>query len=143
MQTIITTSDLRAAIVELEIRQASEGILLKEQALLTYESIKPINIIKNIFEEAGESHDVVENLINSSVGLSAGYLSKFLFQGISGGPIRKILGTALMFGVKKLVAHNPETVKTWGRVIFKMVKNLLHEKDNKARTNETWETTGQ
>jgi hypothetical protein len=143
MQTIITTSDLRAAIVELEIRQASEGILLKEQALLTYESIKPINIIKNIFEEAGESHDVVENLINSSVGLSAGYLSKFLFQGISGGPIRKILGTALMFGVKKLVAHNPETVKTWGRVIFKMVKNLLHEKDNTARTNETWETTGQ
>ena len=143
MQTIITTDDLRAAIVQLEARQAAEGILLKEQALLTYESIKPINIIKNIFEEAGESHDVVENLINSSVGLSAGYLSKFLFQGISGGPIRKILGTALMFGVKKLIAHNPETVKTWGNGIFRMVKNLLHQKENKARFNKTWEITGE
>jgi hypothetical protein len=143
MQTIITQTDLRAAIVLLEMRQASEGILLKEQALLTYENIKPINIIKNIFEEAGKSHDLQDNLINSSIGLSAGYLSKFLFQGISGGPVRKILGTALMFGIKNLVAHNPETVKNWGRGIFKMVNNLLHEKENKARIHESRETTSQ
>ena len=88
MKTIITQDDLRAAIVELEIRQDAEAILLKEQAMLTYESIKPINLIKNLFRESAESDELKGDLLNSTIGISAGFLSKIMFQGVSGGPIK-------------------------------------------------------
>jgi len=142
MQTIFTQTDLRAAIVQLEFKQAEEGKLLKEQALITYESIKPLNFVKNFFREAGESEDLQENFINSTVGLSAGYLSNVVFQRLSGSPVKKILGAALMFGIKSLVKHNPETIKNWGRVIFKIVKNLLAEKDKNAYINNNPEKAG-
>jgi hypothetical protein len=54
-----------------------------------------------------------------------------MFQGRSGGPVRKILGTALMFGIKNLIAQNPETVKKWGGLFFTIVRNLLREKNTK------------
>ncbi len=143
MQTIVTQADLRAAIVQLEARQYTEGILLKEQALLTYESIKPINLIKNIFRESAESDELRGDLLNSSIGLSAGYVSKFLFQGFSGGPVKKILGTAIMFGIKNLVAHNPETVKKMGRIFFASMKKLLGNKDKKDHAGDSSEIPAQ
>ncbi len=140
MQTIITPDDLRAAIVSLEMRQRTEAALLKEQALLTYESIKPVNMIKNIFRESSESDELRGNLLNTSIGLSAGYASKFLFQGFSGGPVRKILGTAIMFGIKNLVAHNPNTVKKIGSAFFSLIRKLRSKKVSRTQIAESLET---
>ncbi|MEI8046781.1 MAG: hypothetical protein WCI92_05330 [Bacteroidota bacterium] len=139
MQTIITETDLRNAILALESRQAEESFLLKEQFLVTVESIKPVNLIKNIFREAAESPDLQDNIINSTIGLSTGYLSKLLFQSISGSPVKKILGTAIMFGIKNLVAQNPETVKSWGKSVFHLIKNLLGDKETKTDEKDTSE----
>jgi hypothetical protein len=141
MQTIITEDDLRIAILQLEDTQAEEGKVLKAQFLVAVESIKPINLIKSVFTEAVESEDLQRNLVNSSIGLSAGYITKVLFQGISHSPLRKILGTALMFGIKNLVAQNPEAIKTGGRIFFKTIRDLLSSKDKKARESEAWEIT--
>lgn len=140
MQKIVTQTDLRVAILQLESKQELEGIMLKEQFLVAYESVKPINLIKSTFLEAAESKDLQDNLINSALGMSAGFVSKLLFQGISGSPIKKILGTALMFGIKNLVAHNPETVKSWGKVFFSIVKNILADKEKRAPESEARET---
>jgi len=142
MEKIITENDLRAAILELESRQSGEARVMKEQFLVAVESIKPINLIKSTFIEAAESGDLQDNLFNSTLGLSAGYVSKVLFQSVSGSPIKKVLGTAIMFGIKNLVARNPDTVKTWGRVLFTVVKNLLSEKSKKKPDNEVWEASG-
>lgn len=141
MQTIVTESDLRNAILQLESRQADENILMKAQFLIAVESIKPINLIKSAFIEATESEDLQANFVNTSIGLSAGYVSKMLFQGISHGPLRKIIGTAIMFGIKNLVAQNPETVKTGGRIFFKIIRDLLG-KDKNTHTKEARATTG-
>jgi hypothetical protein len=137
MQTIFTEADLRAAIVQLEFKQAEEKIVLKEQALVAYESIKPINLIRNTLMEAAESQDLHDNFINSSVGLGAGYLSKLLFQGVTNSPIKKFLGTALMFGIKNVVAHNPGTVKSLGKVIFDGIRGVLHKRKIPDAYNET------
>lgn len=131
MQKIITEADLRLAIVQLEGKQTQERILMKEQFLITVETLKPINLIKSTLLEAAESEDLQDNFLNAALGLSAGYVSKMMFQGKSGGPVRKILGTALMFGIKNLIAQNPETVKKWGGLFFTLVRNLLREKNTK------------
>ncbi len=141
MQTIITESDLRFAILQLESKQAEESAILKAQFLVAVESIKPINLIKSVFTEAVESEDLQHNLVNSSIGLSAGYITKILFQGISHSPLRKFLGTALMFGIKNIVAQNPEAIKTGGRIFFKTIRGVLSSKDKKAYESEVREST--
>lgn len=140
MQTIITETDLRVAILQLEAKQAEEGILMKSQFLVAVESIKPINLIKNTLREAAGDEALQDNLVNSAVGLSAGYLIKMLFQSVSDSPIKKILGTAIMFGIKNLVAQKPEMVKSWGKSLFHLIKHLLGEKETETDARESSDT---
>jgi hypothetical protein len=127
MQNIQSFVDLRMAILELEIKQAEEGKLLKEQFHFAYESIKPLNLIKSTFKEAVGSTDLKDDVINASVGLTAGYISKAVFEVVTRGPLKNILGTALMFGIKTVIAKNPEALKSVGKFFF---KNILRRKDS-------------
>lgn len=126
MQNIKTETDLRDAIYLLEMKQTEQGKLLKEQFLVAYESVKPLNLIKSTFKEAVGSNDLKDNIINASVGMTAGIISKAVFQGVTSGPIKKVLGTALMFGIRAIVAKNPGAVKSVGHFIF---KHILRRKD--------------
>ncbi|HEY6503714.1 MAG TPA: hypothetical protein VIZ28_07070 [Chitinophagaceae bacterium] len=123
MQKINTATSLRNAILELEMRQANEGKILKEQFHIAYESLKPLNLIKNTFKQAAGSVALKENLLNTSVGLTAGYLSKILFEGVSHNPLKKLLGSALMFGITNLVTKNPETLKSIGMKLLKVIRS--------------------
>ena len=112
MQKITSQSALKLAILQLEQRQEEEGRILKEQFKLTYNSLKPANILLGAIKDLSSSALLKDNILNSSVSLGAGYASKMLFQGIVSSPIKKILGSALMFGVTKLVSNNPNFIKT-------------------------------
>jgi hypothetical protein len=121
MQKINSAAALRDAIAQLEITHAEEGKMLKQQFHLAYESIKPLNLIKSTFKEAVESPDLKDNIINTSVGLATGYLSKLLFVNVSHNPVRKLLGVALQFGITQMVAKNPEAVKSIGKKLMKII----------------------
>ena len=112
MQKITSQSALKLAILQLEQKQEEEGRILKEQFKLTYNSLKPANILLGAIKDLSSSTLLKDNILNSSVSLGAGYASKMLFQGIVSSPIKKILGSALMFGVTKLVSKNPDFIKT-------------------------------
>lgn len=137
MQTINSASDLRDAILLLEVKQAEEEKMLREQFQLTYESIKPINLIKNTLKEVVHSGDLKDNILSTSVGLTAGYLSKVLFEIVTPSPLRKLLGTALMFGITNLVAKHPEAVKSVGKGFFRIIRNKLSDRGNRANNKET------
>ena len=123
MKTIITESDLKDAIVQLESTWVEEGNMVKDQFYFAVDSIKPINLIKSTFKEAVASRDLKEHIINTSVGLTAGYLTKIVFAGVMKTPLTKLLGTALMFGVTSLVAKNPVAVKSLGKGFFNMIRS--------------------
>jgi hypothetical protein len=123
MRKIDSETDLRDAILQLEIQRANEGEVLKEQFYLAVDSMKPINLIKNTFKEAISSRDLKYDIVNTSVGLTAGYLSKIVFTSVLKTPLAKLFGTALMFGITSLVARNPETVKSLGKGFLKMIRS--------------------
>ena len=122
MQNVNSASELKDSILFLESRQAEEGKILKEQFNLTAESLNPINLIKNSFKEVVGSEDTKGNILNTSVGLTAGYLSKMLFERISNNPFKRLLGTALLFGVTNIIAKNPGIIKSVGRTIFSAIR---------------------
>ena len=130
MEKINSDTDLRAAIAALEQKQLVEADLMKAQFHLAYESVKPINFIKSTIKEVTASQDIKDNLLNTGVGSTAGYLSKKLFEGVSHSPLRKLLGTVLMFGITNAVAKNPEVIKAAATGVMKIINGSLQELKN-------------
>ena len=122
MTKLNSTTDIKQLILQLENQQTIDLKQLREQLHQTYESIKPINLVRNTFKEVVASEELTDNIVNTSVGLAAGYVSKTLFEKASHSPFRKLMGTALLFGVTNLVAKHPHTVKTIGTDFLNIVK---------------------
>jgi hypothetical protein len=122
MQKINSTTDIKQLIRQLESQQAIDLQQLRVQMQATYENIKPINLVRNTFKEVVASEELTDNIVNTSVGLAAGYVSKTLFEKASHSPFKKLMGTALLFGVTNLVAKNPHTVKSIGSDFLNIVK---------------------
>ena len=130
MQKISSTIDLRDAIIVLEGKQALEEKRLRDQMHRTYESVQPINIIKSTLKDALASRELKDDFFNVSVGLTAGYISKVLFESVTHSPLRKLLGTTLMFGITNVVAKNPEAVKAVWRSFFKLIRSKTADRRN-------------
>jgi hypothetical protein len=135
MNTLNSGFNLKETILQLELKQALELKLLRQQLHLTYESIKPINLVKNTFKEVVASEDLTDNIVNTSVGLAAGYVSKTLFEKASHSPFRKLLGTALLFGVTNLVSKNPQTIKAVGLGVIDIIKHKLSNRKHHTNYN--------
>ena len=128
MQKINSSTGLRDAILQLEARQADEELKLKEQLQEVVESVKPINLIRNVFKKAAGSDDAKQNIIGTSIGLTAGFASKLLFQFLTRSPVKKLVGTALLFGITNIVAKNPEKVRTLGRKFLNVFRSKSAKK---------------
>jgi hypothetical protein len=126
MQTINSETDLREAILQLEVKQAEEGKLLKEQFLLTAESFKPANLLKSAFKDIASSPFAIENVLGTAIGLGTGYFSKKIVIGASGNIFRKLFGSVLQIGITNVAAQHPDTVKSIGEFIF---RHIFHKKE--------------
>jgi hypothetical protein len=132
MQYKNPTTELKNAIQLLEAEQAIKGQLLKEQFYITYESLKPINILKSTLKEAATSPYLIENILGSAVGLATGYVSKKIVVGASANIFRKFIGSILQFGVTNLVAQRPDVIKSFGQYIVQHIFRKK-EKDSESR----------
>ena len=117
MQNITSTALLRDAIKLLEEEQAVKEKQLREQFLITYESLKPANILKNTLKDIFTSPNLADNILGSFIGLVTGYLSKKVFIGRSGNKIRKLIGYVMQHGISRAVSHHPDTFKSLGQFI--------------------------
>ena len=121
MQNITSTVSLKSAIQLLESEQAQKGQQLKAQLYIVYESLKPVNLVKNALQDISSSPFLIDNILSTGLGIASGFLTNKIFIGRSGSIIRKLLGTILQFGVTNTVAQHPETIKSIGQVIMQYI----------------------
>ncbi|MDP2338914.1 MAG: hypothetical protein Q8N05_21170 [Bacteroidota bacterium] len=114
---------LKVSIRLLEIRQAEEGQILKEQFKITYESLKPVNLIKNSIKELTSSVEIQNSLFETIISIITGYLTKKIMVSSKSNPFMKILGAILQFGVTSLVAKNAENIRDF---ISDLIDKFLH-----------------
>lgn len=126
MKKITSITELRESIALLEIKQSNEGALLKEQFNLTYESFRPINLIKNTLNELTKSPDLKGDLLNASLSLATGYLSKKIAVGSTHNPFKQLLGTLLQMGVTSIVSKNAEGIKS---TVAQLINNIFNKKE--------------
>ncbi|QNA43329.1 hypothetical protein [Lacibacter sediminis] len=128
MSVILTEADLADAIELAEQKHKKDGVLLVEEFNQALLSLKPVNVLKNIFTEITTSGELKDNLVNTSAGVAAGYAAKMLVAGKSAGLVRNIAGNALQFGISNVVSRNPETIKLIGNTLLLFGKQLFRKK---------------
>lgn len=120
------TDALDELIVLLKKKQAIELQSLKDQFHYTYESLKPVNLIKKTFHDVASSAEIREELITNAIGLASGYLTKKVIVGTSENPFRKILGLFLQFAIATFVTKHSETIKAAGDNILEYVSDYIN-----------------
>jgi hypothetical protein len=126
MKKITSVTELKDAIQILEEEHAIKEQQLKEQFLITLEGFKPAKLIGNTFKEMVVSPFFIENIIDTTVSLATGYLSRKIVVGTSSNIIRKFLGFLMQAGVSNIVAKHPDTIKSIGQTIF---QNIFRKKE--------------
>ncbi len=130
MPRITSVNSLRRAIVSLENRQLAEEQLLIKQFAATYESLKPINLIRKIFDDLLTVSELKEPLIETLTGVLTGYLSKILIIRNSDNAFRRLLGVFVQYGVTNIVSKNSKTIiKTVINILQSFKEALVKEKE--------------
>jgi len=114
---------LKGSIRLLEIQQAEEGKILKEQFKATYESLKLVNIVKASIKDLTESIEIKTSLFDSIVSVLTGYVTKKLMISSKSNPFMKIIGLIMQFGITNLVSKNAETIRTY---ITELIDKFMH-----------------
>jgi hypothetical protein len=117
MENITTDDGLKNAIQLLEEKQAEKWQLLKEQSLYTVEIFKPANLLKKAVKEFVSSPRLIDNLLETGVGLATGLLTRRIITGSSVNIIRKLLGSIVQFGVTTLATKNSDSIISFVRFI--------------------------
>ena len=133
MDQITTTTQLHIAIQLLKAEQHTKGVLLKEQAKIAYESLKPTKLINYALNEIVNIPDLKENVLTTTLSLAAGYLTKIVIIGTTINPVKQLLGTLLQMGVTSVLTNNKEaiisTIKTG---LTQLTTNFLTKQNNIA-----------
>ncbi len=116
--------DLKSAILDLESARTEEESMLKEHFNNAYESIKPINLITSTIKGVAGSSAIKQSLLGVSLGLASVYFSKKLLDRGNNTNIKKLAGTAILFGITNILARNPEIISNLGGKLI----NILRKK---------------
>ncbi|MBK7888471.1 MAG: hypothetical protein IPJ86_14695 [Bacteroidetes bacterium] len=142
MSVKIEKEDLDQLISLVEERQTAELLALRQQFHLTYDSLKPLSIIKSTIAEVVSSPDIKENLLDNVIGFASGMVSKKLFIGGSHNPIKKVLGILLQLAVSNMVAKNPVTIKNGTKSFFKQLFTKKSDSNDAMTVNTTLNGAG-
>lgn len=125
------TDSLKESIRLLEIRQAEEGRLFKEQFKLTYESLKPANIIKSTIRDLAYSVEVKNNLFDTVLSLISGYLAKRILTDNKSGIFNRIIRLLAHFGITNVITNNAEEIRLY---LSNLISRLFASKEKMTET---------
>jgi hypothetical protein len=126
MEKISSIAGLKNAIQVLEVQQRIKGHELKEQISLTYESLKPVNLIRNTLKDLFSSQYTTENISGAAMGAVSGLILKNILIGKSGNAFKRLLGSILQMGISKIISQNSEIIKSFIQSVFQY---FFHKKN--------------
>lgn len=134
MKTKNQTDLLNELIITTKKKRDYELASLKGELHEVCESLRPFNLIKNIFHEATDSPELKNNLTDGAIGLGTGFLFKKLLTGNSKSFGKKMLGTIIQFSVANFVSKHLDEIKLLTKHLFNRISESdLVKKD--ARKN--------
>lgn len=128
MDKINYVARLKNDIQILEEEQSVKGKQLKDQLFLTYESIKPAKIITSTLKDLVTSPQMLDNIIDTTLSITTGYISKRIIVGASSNIIRRVIGTIIQVAASKFISSRSDAIRSFGQRTFQQIfrkrKNL-------------------
>jgi len=134
MENIRTEKELQAHIEKLKNKWQEEGAEIKKEFFVMYENFHPLSFLTKSVRELVSSGKGKgkSNLLNTTLGVTVGYLAKMFFVNASRNPVKKVVGTILMVGISNVVNCHPEILRT----IRGFMSGLRKEKQEKQEKQE-------
>jgi len=118
------TDTLNEEIIRSQNKHAHELALLKEQLHTSYESLKPVNLIKSTFKEFTTSPDTKNDLFGNALSLGIGFVAMKVFVNSSHNRFRRVFGTLLQVAITNVVSNQSDHIKVLGQnLIHRFLKN--------------------
>lgn len=119
---------LKVLILEKESEMKIEQAMLKNQFRLTFESLKPINLIKSTLKQVVTSPELKTTVINSAIGYITGFIAKKIIVGKSHNPITQMSGGIIGSLVANKAEANADSIKSIGSALIKKLAILYYSK---------------
>jgi len=110
MPTPHDTETLSLKILMLEKRRELYYEQFKANLETSYNSLKPLNLVKSGFREIVGSPEVKQGLLSNLVGLAGGFITKKMIIGPATGMIRNSIGTILQIILTNLVSRKTASI---------------------------------
>lgn len=111
MQAIRNDASLQQAILDLESKRSQEAAGLREQWDYTRKNLNPLTLLKDGVKDTLTSPNLGAGLLKGLLSLGAGFVTKKLVVGSSGGVVRKVFGTIAQTGATSLAFKGSDLVK--------------------------------
>jgi hypothetical protein len=122
---------LRQSIIRLEIKQAAELKVLKEQLLLSYESLSPFSLLKKTITDFTSLPQIKDGIISNAIGMTGGYLAQKILFGATRNPVRNLAGTISRSAISYWLTNNSAGIKEVGEnILYKILKKWKPAKDS-------------
>jgi hypothetical protein len=95
MQIITTSEELKVAIRQLELEQSEKEQSLRGQFILVRQKLEPASLLKTIINEVFTGPSIIRTVLTTTLGLTAGYLTKRYFTGLPGSLLKRLLSNFL------------------------------------------------
>lgn len=125
MKKLNPTDALNELILISEQQYHNDLRLLKEQFHTAYESVKPINLLKNFVHEVSASPEIKEDVLGNIMGIATGFISRKLMVDENSSTFKKVFATILQFAITNVVSKHSVNIKAVGTALF---NNFLKRK---------------
>ena len=110
MQKTTTSLSLKQSILVLERLQVEQANQLKEQFVITYESLKPLAVLRKALQEITNPSDFKDNVIQTATGVITGFLSRRILVRSSRNPLIRLAGLFVQHQISNFVASHADTI---------------------------------
>jgi hypothetical protein len=122
-------SRLRELIAAKEVEQQIQRELVKEHFHQVYESLSPMNIVKNSFKNFFAGPGLKGSIIDTAIGVTTGFVARKAYVGRSHNPLKKLAGMAVEALVARTASKHADTIKTVGSYLL---KNIFGKKEQRT-----------
>jgi len=111
VNTVANMNDLTRRILELEALHATQLASIKDQTQEILNDLKPSALVKSAFTEIAGNTRLKHNMIDTSLGIGAGFLVRKIFANKSAGLFRRLIGYGLQAITTKLVTKKIPAIR--------------------------------
>ncbi|HNW71216.1 MAG TPA: hypothetical protein PKI01_12480 [Bacteroidales bacterium] len=129
MKEINSSIELRAAILQLEIRQAEQEQMLRVKYEHAIKSLNPITILKKSFKNSFSSNVKEEGAVNSFANIIGEFASTQLLKGTTNNTVKGYLGPIIKCIIVTIINQNSEFFQAFGESIINVLSKLDEDEE--------------